>query len=597
MKITYQKSASSAKKNPPLSGIRKVTDIIKHENTRVKANEKAQKPKFDLKRVLLLSILGFCILTLAGYLANVQTIVWGIEFLKDPTFKVSQATYKTYSLTIDSALPDTVQEKITTELLSIDFNGTKRFTTESGHDTVSLIYTSEKKEDDTVLQTDYLVPVGHLYWVRDTIAKSNYLQDGMFVQESKANTYKDVLAAHFGKEPTLKLTKDLAGSLKSQEKIGGFISFSDLSAQYKILQYDNKFFLDEPDKAAIAFYLVLRSDSNSPKNILKDRLTEVIPPSFDAKQALSVRMTGVTAITRGLGIKTNASGDTAYAARKIGSFLAKADLTHVSNEISFLNNCAYTGGVSFCTRTEHIEALKKSGVDIVELTGNHNNDKGAAANTTSINTYKKLGWDYFGGGLNSIDASKILYKDVKGTKIAFIGYNYYDSVYGTGAIAGATRAGANSWSNKKVSADIAEAKKNADVVIVTFQYQECWSYTDNGSTVESCYAPIASPNQQADFRYAVDAGADIVIGTQAHQPQTYEIYKGKNIFYGLGNLYFDQTQQLGTRQGLILTHYFYAGKYISTTITTTIYDNDLLTYVTSGNQRTQLLNSLKKARN
>jgi poly-gamma-glutamate synthesis protein (capsule biosynthesis protein) len=38
----------------------------------------------------------------------------------------------------------------------------------------------------------------------------------------------------------------------------------------------------------------------------------------------------------------------------------------------------------------------------------------------------------------------------------------------------------------------------------------------------------------------IDAGADIIIGTHPHIVQEHELYKGKNIYYSLGNLIFDQ---------------------------------------------------------
>ena len=43
-----------------------------------------------------------------------------------------------------------------------------------------------------------------------------------------------------------------------------------------------------------------------------------------------------------------------------------------------------------------------------------------------------------------------------------------------------------------------------------------------------------------------DLGADVVIGSQAHRPQTFEFYRAADgheafIHYGLGNLFFDQT--------------------------------------------------------
>jgi poly-gamma-glutamate synthesis protein (capsule biosynthesis protein) len=595
MKINYRPDTPLKRNITQLDGVRRATELVDTPEKILKREKESKRLHWG--KILFMSFVGFILVAIVGYFAQVPAVQWAVAYVRDPQFSVAQTTYKTFKLQYDESLPSAIKTALVEDVEKIELNGQKRFSTTEGETEVKLLYTAQKEDSDIVLFTDYLIPVGHIYWVRDTATKAGLSKDGIFIDEKKVSAYKTVIDGYLGADTTLKTTKSLTESLRTQEKSIGFVSFSELNASYKILQLDGKNFLEKPNEGGITFYLVLRSDSSTASQVLMARLQEKLPTVFDPSKVLSVRMTGVTAITRSLGIKSSASGDTAYAARKIGDFLSKADLTHVSNEISNLKNCAYTGGVSFCTKPEHIDALKKSGVDIVELTGNHNNDKGSTANADTINTYKKLGWSYFGGGLNSTDAAEILYKEVKGTKVAFLGYNYYDTVYGTGAIASSTRAGANSWSAAKITRDVAEARKNdADVVIVDFQYQECWAYTDDGSTVKSCYSPIASPNQTKDFRQAIDAGADIVIGAQAHQPQTYEVYKGKNIFYGLGNLYFDQTQQLGTRQGLILTHYFYEGRYLSTTLTTTIYDNDLLTYVTTGSQRTQLLNSLKAAR-
>ena len=46
-------------------------------------------------------------------------------------------------------------------------------------------------------------------------------------------------------------------------------------------------------------------------------------------------------------------------------------------------------------------------------------------------------------------------------------------------------------------------------------------------------------------------------------------------FTVLGNLYFDQDPWIGTRQGIILSHYFYNGEYIQTRMTATYMDSDL----------------------
>ena len=85
------------------------------------------------------------------------------------------------------------------------------------------------------------------------------------------------------------------------------------------------------------------------------------------------------------------------------------------------------------------------------------------------------------------------------------------------------------------------------------------------------------PEQEAFFKHLIDLGADMVVGTQAHQPQTFELYNGKPIYNGLGNLFFDQTYWPGTERSLILTHYFWHGKLLQTAITPTVYDESLQT--------------------
>jgi hypothetical protein len=74
--------------------------------------------------------------------------------------------------------------------------------------------------------------------------------------------------------------------------------------------------------------------------------------------------------------------------------------------------------------------------------------------------------------------------------------------------------------------------EQSDLLILTVQYLEMEEYQP---TVQ----------QQIDFRNFADLGADIVIGTQAHKPQTFEFYnstRGQESFihYGLGNIFFDQ---------------------------------------------------------
>ena len=50
----------------------------------------------------------------------------------------------------------------------------------------------------------------------------------------------------------------------------------------------------------------------------------------------------------------------------------------------------------------------------------------------------------------------------------------------------------------------------------------------------------------------IDAGADLVVGNHAHWAGAMEVYRGKPIWYALGNFVFDQTWSEETEEGLVL---------------------------------------------
>ncbi len=66
------------------------------------------------------------------------------------------------------------------------------------------------------------------------------------------------------------------------------------------------------------------------------------------------------------------------------------------------------------------------------------------------------------------------------------------------------------------------------------------------------YQPQHGASQEKLAHAWIDAGADIVIGAHPHVIQDSELYKGKPIFYSLGNLLFDQDFSKETQQGLLI---------------------------------------------
>jgi poly-gamma-glutamate synthesis protein (capsule biosynthesis protein) len=76
-----------------------------------------------------------------------------------------------------------------------------------------------------------------------------------------------------------------------------------------------------------------------------------------------------------------------------------------------------------------------------------------------------------------------------------------------------------------------------------------------------------------DFRSLASAGAVIVSGSQSHYPQTMTFVDGNFVHYGLGNLFFDQMDQLATRQGFVDRHVFYDGRYLGVELLTTVIED------------------------
>lgn len=492
-------------------------------------------------------------------------------------FAAETPTEKSVSkLQYDSNITNAEKQEITKAIKSqaIAFNGQIK---------VSVVTTFDATNAKNILAT--YVPVTNVYATRQTVTKAELSQTTLYVSAKIDSVAKTEIAKLLNIDKS-KLTENMDSPDQLKKSDIALIPASQLTKNIKLLRLDDAFYLDSFNKGAI-FRQAQFSGTDSKK------LNALQLSSLPSKEnTFTVNQTGVTALTRIMMKKLNQVSDPTYFSKYIGDFLAASDLTHISNEVSFKTGCGYSN-TSFCSDPRFIETLKASGIDLVELTGNHNNDTGNQYNTETINLYHSLGWKTFGGGLNTVEAAKYYISNQKKSKIAFLGYNYPDSPSGT-PIAHSTTAGANSFDFEKIKKDISNAKKESDFVIVDVQFWECYAYPNGFIEFPECDKPIG--DQKEVFRQLVDLGADMVVGTQAHQPQTYEIYKDKPIYYGLGNLYFDQTQWPGTERGIILTHYFVGGKLIQTKLSPTVYDTSLQTRLMSDEDAVSLLIRLDAAR-
>lgn len=361
----------------------------------------------------------------------------------------------------------------------------------------------------------------------------------------------------------------------------------ELTPQQKLLALDGEYYLDTLNSGAFFKYLNLTGDHHDVQKIAD--LIQPQLPTFPSKDTvLTFAQTGVTALSRGMNAKLKQVGDAKYFAANIANFLSQFDLTHTSNEASFT---VLAADRNICSAPQMIDVLTTIGLDIVELTGNHNQDCGDEAALETIAKYAELGIKTVGGGATAELAAAPLNIDQKGNHITMLAYNL-----STGGYTLDNTPGANFYTTEKAKADIAAAKERGDTVIVDVQYFECNNY-DNATDDRTCdYANSAAGDQIGLFREIIDLGADVVVGTAAHQPQTYELYGDGAIYYGLGNLFFDQIWWPGTTRSLILVHYFLNDHLVQTRIVPTIYDTSMQTQLMDTADAESFINRLNQAR-
>lgn len=333
------------------------------------------------------------------------------------------------------------------------------------------------------------------------------------------------------------------------------------------------YYLDDLDKGAFFQYFQISGTNPEDVDSIADQLQSKIAAFPTKNTLLTIAQTGVTALSRRMNTKLNQIGNATYFAEKIGPFLSSFDFTHTSNESSFSN---FASGSNICSAPIMIDALTAIGLDIVELTGNHNQDCGDVDAIATIEQYHNLGMQTFGGGVSATAAAIPLTIDTKDANITMLGYNL-----STGGYTLDETPGANFYTEEKVRQDILNAKARDDFIIVDIQYYECNEYDDVNENTTCDAADSSAGDQVGLFRGLIDMGADVVVGTSAHQPQTFEQYHGGTIYYGLGNLFFDQSAWPGTTRSLILIHYFWQGNLIQTRIVPTVYDGNLQTELMS----------------
>ncbi|GAC1670130.1 MAG: CapA family protein [Candidatus Acidiferrum sp.] len=165
-------------------------------------------------------------------------------------------------------------------------------------------------------------------------------------------------------------------------------------------------------------------------------------------------------------------------------------------------------------------SLSRAGFNVVTLANNHLMDCGTSGVLETLDALSNANVRAMGAGTNEHSAHEAVILQADGMRIGLLGYYWNRRTAAT-----ADRPGSAMDTPEALEADIRRLREHADRIVVTFH----WGVP---------YEREPSSEDRAKAHFAVDCGADAVVGHHSHIVQPFEIYRGCPIFYSVGNFAF-----------------------------------------------------------
>lgn len=247
----------------------------------------------------------------------------------------------------------------------------------------------------------------------------------------------------------------------------------------------------------------------------------------------------------------------------VRSRLSSADITYCQLECTLSERGEMRSDVrnpAHRVPSRNVRALTSANFDIVSFAGNNNLDYGYDAFSDTIDLLRSNGIAVVGGGNNLDEATQPVVLTRDALRVAFVNfcsilrdgfaatdkrpgisplsvstfYEPLENVYEQPGTPARTVTIANQDQLARVDSRIREAKRTADIVVACFHWGVHFTHD------LAMYQP--------DVGYAaIDAGADMVLGTHPHCLQAIDVYQGKPIFYSLGNFAFEQPESVARK--------------------------------------------------
>ena len=215
--------------------------------------------------------------------------------------------------------------------------------------------------------------------------------------------------------------------------------------------------------------------------------------------------------------------DPSWFFENVYDIFSEDDLTIVNMEGTLTESASRADKeYAFKGSAEYAQVLVEGGVEAASLANNHSHDYGEESYTDTIENLEAAGIATF--GYDSID-----YEEVNGVTVALIGT--YELALGIGI-------------EDEMVENIQTAEdEGADIIIVYIHWGSEREYVPDETQIELGHA-------------AIDAGADLVVGSHPHVIQGYEEYNGHYIVYSLGNFCFGGNSNPSDKDCMIIQQTF-----------------------------------------
>jgi hypothetical protein len=171
---------------------------------------------------------------------------------------------------------------------------------------------------------------------------------------------------------------------------------------------------------------------------------------------------------------------------------------------------------AFRAPPEYAEYLSAAGFTVMSNANNHSFDFGQAGEDETIDALHRAGMAQTGL------PGEITIVEVGGRRVAFLGFAPYSNTASLTDLDAARTL-------------IRQARKRADVVVVAFHAGAEGSDAQHVTGGEEIYLGEDRGNAEEFAHLAVQAGADLILGSGPHVLRGMEIYRGRLVAYSLGN--------------------------------------------------------------